>query len=686
MVKSELITSFLQEADEVKLKYVHWKSNTNIDRALSGDDDLDLLIGKNEKEKLHEIFSKLNIIKVDSNKDKWQDGIENYIGFDTFLNKLIHFHIHYSLPVGYDFDKNFILPVEEEYLLNTQKYQGIYLPSYENEYILLVIRLILKNGLTPFSQHLFTNKLKIIKQSKTVGIINGGGYREFLDLRNKVKPSKVEYLINERFNFISLDTFNVCEKALISNNSLKEFFKACSTLEHELGDFKNNNALKSYLLSFARINSSRIKGFRKKLFKYNVFGKKPANGGRIFAFVGGDGAGKSTTIENLSKTLSRHFRVHEIHVGRPRKCFLGISIKVLKRIANPFIDKDLSLSLSFLALAFDRRKEFQRACKLRNKGAIVLLDRIPLNGITSMDCPRIRLNFGSKYESLSKLEEKLYREIVGVDQLFVLKLNPKIALKRRPEDEPNELLQRSGQIWNNEWNAPYAIEINTGEISINDVQSVILSNVNRCLCKRFKLVEIAGVNGTGKSTLIKNVNDRNGNVRNSLPVKDYKFLLLISIFISIPWAIKSYIKTKNKLVVLNVIGLFSSTILLEYWRVFNNQPSTSFILDQGPFFQLSLMKKEKILNVDVFNKVINKNIESIVLLTAEVDLLWDRVIKRENHTCRAQNLNKHDFIKFCEDYELAISIINHKNIFKVDTSNINPIELYQLLSKREVIL
>ena len=109
--------------------------------------------------------------------------------------------------------------------------------------------------------------------------------------------------------------------------------------------------------------------------------------------------------------------------------------------------KDLRQALIYLAIASGRKKEFTKALKIKKQGGIVLLDRIPIVGITSMDCPRIHTISNDKFKWLSKIERKMYSEIKNIDELIVLKLNPEVALKRRPEDDASELLIRSGQIW-----------------------------------------------------------------------------------------------------------------------------------------------------------------------------------------------------------------------------------------------
>jgi len=680
---SQLISNFFIKINEKQISCAHWKSNTNKGCDLSGGDDFDLLFERGREEDIKSIISLLNFVEVDFHKDNCQSRIKNYIGFDIESNKIIHFHAHFNLPVGYNFDKYFVLPSESNY--SQSRYKNIYLPTFESEYILLVIRLILKNGLLPSTQQTFANKIKIWKRSKKIGVVASCDYREFQVLEGKIDREQIKKSLESDFFSISQSLFEDCEQIVKKNNSLKSYFEANSALQAVIKSMQKDSRAKSYFLSLIRINQSQYKNLLKKIFEYNSFGKVPVHGGRIFAFVGGDGAGKSTTIDLLKGTLAKHFKVQIIHLGRPSNSFLGTTLKISKKIFNIFIPKDLNLALSYVAHAFDRLSEFKRACKLREKGYIVLLDRIPLKGMTAMDCPEVRTKIGNKFEFLSRLEEAVYQKINGVDELFILKLDPEIALFRRPGRETNELRFRSGQIWNNDWEAPYAKVIDTGIANVEEVQEKVLNVINKSLCKKYDLIEIIGLNGTGKSTLINEIKSKNANVTSKIPIKEYKSFIFLSFLISIPWFIKAYVKTQNIEISKNVLRLFASIMIIKYWTLINHKPTSNFILDQGPFFQIAVLRKEKVLNNDIFEKLVKSYIRNIIYLSADHDILWERVKNRKNQPVRSQNMNKIEFIDFCTCYSREFNALSSHQTKKIDTSNISPIELLNVLSREEVI-
>ena len=417
------IEDFLKKLNSCNINYVHWKSNTNIKLALTGVDDLDILVDLKDQFNLEEIFKELNFIRAYSEKDKWQDGITHYIGLDSGSNKLVHVHLHYKLSLGYDYDKGFKLPIVEKYLVEKTLYNNtVFLPSYENEYCVLVIRLILKNALTPFLLMLPNKQLSFIKNAKKKGVVKDGGYREFIDLKSKINSKKLETCLENNFTFISKETFKYLEDVLDANLSVRAFFKAGKRLKNEIKSFRDYGELTSFRKAFFRLYSNRFYSLLRKLRLYNkILGKKPQYGGRIVAFIGGDGAGKSTTISNLSNLLKSQLATKTLHLGRPPSSSLGNVYKIVSKIVGIFGFKDLSQAFNYLRVAVDRKIVFEKACKLRDKGVIVLQDRMPIEGITAMDCPRVKTIKKGEFKRLSKIEEKYYESINNVDQIFVLK-------------------------------------------------------------------------------------------------------------------------------------------------------------------------------------------------------------------------------------------------------------------------
>lgn len=465
------IDCLLGMLDKNGIDYVHWKSNTNIEKALSGKDDLDILVDQKKKDQIYKLFKDNKIIRGYTNKDSWQNEIFHYFGMDIKEKKLIHIHLHFLLEVGYDLDKSVNLPIVERYILNKIKYKNIYIASIESEYILLIIRLLLKNALIPFVMMLPTAQYKLYRTAKIDGVVTGNAYKEFIDLNSRVDTKKLKNTLTDVFPFLDENLFYQCENILKNNNSLIQYFRYSKKLKTNLNLYRYHSEFKSFLLSFYRINQGR---FNKLINKVISLKKTPANGGRIFAFVGGDGAGKSTNIQKLNNILQKHFYTSVIHIGRPNLYILGSIFLLISKIFKILHLNELRQVFIYLAIAYGRYREFLKALKIKEQGGIVILDRIPIAGITSMDAPRIHTIANNRFKYFSSIEKHMHNMIADVDKLIVLKLNPNIALLRRPEDDPDELLIRSGQIWEKDFSMmDNAYVINT-ENSFDYVEHEIL--------------------------------------------------------------------------------------------------------------------------------------------------------------------------------------------------------------------
>ncbi|RYU90224.1 hypothetical protein EWM62_11855 [Mucilaginibacter terrigena] len=684
-----LIDALLSAFKENDINYVHWKSNTNIDKALIGVDDLDILVAPADAQKINKIFSELAIIRAYSAKDAWQKDIYHYYGIDTNSAQLVHVHLHYALVVGYDYDKNFNLPIVAQYLNNRQGYKNIHLPVVEKEYILLIIRLLLKNALTPFLLSLPPVQLRKLKNAAK-GVVTGGGYREFEDLYNRADHQKVKEIIETEFTFLSYTSFQYYESVVKKNNSIAGYFKAAKKLKSEISKTRVKNELSSFFVSLARLTNDRFINLSKKIKRAKATGNKlPGNGGRVIAFVGGDGAGKSTNVNLLYKVLSRHLKTHIIHIGRPGKSVTGTLIKVVNKFVSLAGFKKYSLALYYLALAYDRLKAFNKAQNIRQNGGLVLLDRIPLKGITAMDCPRIHTIDNNRFAGLSKLEQKIYNKIKGVDQLFILKLDPQIAIARRPEDDKEELLIRSGQIWNNHWEAPYAIEINTGENTMEQVQTLVLTRAWQQISTPFIRTEVLGLNGTGKSTLIKAVYNRIPNTLINIPVKNYPLLVAGNMLVNGFKAIAIALKLKNKVFGEAYLHFNISVDIIKSWTNSGKAPATNFIMDQGIIFQMVMLLKEGVISTGYCLKQlkhISKFISHIYLLEAPREVLWERINNRPNQIARGADSKDWDaFNKFCDDYTKAFSVLYQSEIKIVSLNTVGntPEELASFIQNAE---
>jgi thymidylate kinase len=676
---NNFIKLFLAELDVHNINYVHWKGNAYIDKALENIDDLDILVDLKDNSSIKSIFSKLSIIRGYSYNDKWTKNVYHYIGLDTDSLQLVHIHLHYNLVVGHDYDESIALPVVNNYLQERYKEKDIFIPKVEKEYIILIIRLLMKYSYIMLLLFLpvYLRKRKSILQKKHI--------KELEYLTAKINRESLSSIIKKEFSIFTYTEFSYYESVIKNNNSLYSFFIYSLKLRKQLAKYKLHSELSSFFLSVYRMIGEQIRHFNIKRKKLSTGCKLPANGGRIIAFVGGDGSGKTTNIKSTYKMFSKQFATEKIHVGRPNRSFCGFIVQVISKLFSIIGCKLFAKALGYLSVAINRKYAFNRAVKLRNKGKIILLDRIPLQGITAMDCPRIHTVANGKYKRLSKIEQKIYEDIKGIDLLFVLKLNPHIALKRRPEDNPEELLVRSGQIWNSDYNAHYAIEINTGENTQEQVLQMICKNIWENLNTPYIRTELVGLNGTGKSTITKKLADIYPNIKLDMSVKQYPCIYAKNFILKLPQICMNYFKTKQILPARTLLYLYTQLDIMRKAIKNNRFLNTNLIADQGILFVFAFLLKENFISDKMIvsnSEVIRKYFPKLIYITATKEVLWERVNNRPKQAGRALNYDYEGFCKFCEDYENAVEIVlENQNVIRLDSSKMSVDEIIEVIKK-----
>jgi thymidylate kinase len=470
----------------------------------------------------------------------------------------------------------------------------------------------------------------------------GSAYREYLDLRERGDRLLLDKALEETFPFLDRELFYACEEVIEKNNSLKEYFAKSAEMKALLRPYSYHSKFVSLYKSFYRINQVRLG----KVLKNRVKSKKiPANGGKIIAFVGGDGAGKSSNIEKLSSLLSHHYFVRTIHIGRPnqkgepKRYFVGRQIrnfgKLLMRLKMP----DLGTAINHCGLAVERRQAFNKALKIKAEGGVVILDRIPLQEVDRMDAPKIERELGKKYAWLAKIEKRLHASIDGVDQLIVLKLDPQIAIQRRPEDDADELLIRSGQIWNADFSQKRKTTVINTDNPFKYVEDRVLTSVWETLNRKPKVSEILGLAGTGKSTVKEHLEVTYPEAKFALGNRGMGLYLLKNSPKYLKILLKS--KSKNQKFVKDAIKV---DIFLEQLKNGKIDEREEFIFDQGAvFYTMKLMVEVPELEEEVTEilKELLAYYDKIVLLDAPLEVLFNRIDKRERaHRIKEMSLEE----------------------------------------------
>ncbi|MBI5944528.1 MAG: hypothetical protein HY864_09180 [Chloroflexi bacterium] len=474
----DLVVKICKTLAENNIDYCHWKSNTFLLRSASGENDLDLLVNKAHSQRFTEILSSLGFKEASIPREEVLPGVQDYYGVDQKTGKLLHVHAHYQLIMGNDLSKNYRLPVEKAYLASSAQRGLFRVPAPEFELVILVIRMALKHSTW---DSILMRHGQLSKSERC----------ELEDLSTKENLSKVDAIL-PHVPGLNRGLFNLCLQSLQPGCSYWTRVKAGERLQKTLRTCARRSHWLDVVLKFSR----RIwQPLLRRGFRYapkNRF----ANGGLFIAIVGGDGAGKTTVIDELDNWLSGKFEVKKLHMGKPAWSWMTTIIRGILKIGTllrlyPFEGDiyeeaqqphGIPWFIRAVCTARDRYLTYIQARRLSSNGSLVLCDRYSFPGFMKMDGPQCdsamaELQRTSRFlEFLVKKERYYYEQIKLPDLLIVLKADPEITVRRKTNETQVSVRARSTEVWNLNWKTLSAFEVDANrskEEAFSQVKAIV---------------------------------------------------------------------------------------------------------------------------------------------------------------------------------------------------------------------
>lgn len=452
-----ILREIFNELNKKNINYIHWKSNEHLEAALQGDTDLDILVHPSDQKKFIHIIEQHGFTLYKSVGKQSYISISDYIFLDSEAGKVLHIHLHNKFIVGRKFYKEYAIPLEEYFFIKPEYHSEfpVKIMNPSQEFVLLWVRFFLK-----------TNSLKFFLKR---GNISSDFIRESNWLMKRINNSEVVEAIDNFLLTNDVKTKKLFTDFLYANKNLFHTAKMLFKMKRNYKYYKTEN-LTSVKYFFTRCNMI-CNYIHQQLIKSPVPYRRinPA-GGKIIAFIGSDGAGKSTVINSVNKVLQKKVDIYYEYLGsgEGRSSFLRAPLQAVKKILETFksgesrlaaadyrvkIEEKVSLvkAVWAIVLAFEKKKKINRIWKARARGMIVISDRYPqieFPGINDGPLLYSWLNEKNRIKNnLAAWEYSIYKSatLLKPDLLIKMVVNLEIAKKRKPND-PIGMIERKVEI------------------------------------------------------------------------------------------------------------------------------------------------------------------------------------------------------------------------------------------------
>lgn len=432
------------------VRYCHWKSNIRARESLRGETDLDLLVDRRDSSRFLEIAGRHGLKPMNPPLGGDQPGMSNLLGFDGPSGELFHLHVHYQLVIGQRGVKNYRLPVEAEFLSSTREIDCLRVPTADVDLAMLSVRALLK--------YRYRDAVK-----------------DLLGIRHPGIPTEIREEIDW---LLDQTTTPSAAKALpcVPPDLVERFLDRLGE-DPRAGFLTMKRRLRRELREHARLSPPRARmlAARELWVRRNRFRRRPLDtamtmptGGLSIAFVGADGAGKTTAAADVTSWLGWKLSVRRYYLGSKepsrlsRWSYIGFrafrrSHRSLRRSEGPAgraleAVRDGLLGLHYVAIAGDRVKRYRRSLADVSDGRIVVFDRFPLVAASSahhhrlLDGPQLRDKLGARLRGPARVmaawEERRYGEYDPPDLLIVMDVDPTVSVSRKPDHSADVLAEK----------------------------------------------------------------------------------------------------------------------------------------------------------------------------------------------------------------------------------------------------
>ncbi|MFC4872890.1 hypothetical protein [Negadavirga shengliensis] len=424
-----------------KIRFAHWKSNCRLVRSLQGKTDLDILVHPEDRRGFIKCLEELGYKKIQSPAWSSYPDVEDWLAMDKETAVFLHLHVHFSMVTGLKHVKHLYLPWTILFFkyIKTDELTGWPVPVPELEIIVLFIRIYAK--------------MDFFQKSRPNPSIPSFLKEEIQWLWDSSETHKISSLCKELGLKVPGGLSSVLTHMADRPNDA-DILEISRAFYHQVRKFHRMNGtvagiISAYYKFYLRVSTRSMAVFG----PFQLRKRLPA-GGKVIAFIGSDGSGKSSLANDVIKWLSYKIDCHYLYMGKNPHVKSGG--KLLKPWDNfiygehPIAKKIRQLIGDFFFILRIRRKNalLRKARKLAKKGSVVICDRFPQIHVPELN-DGVMLN-QCKSRKLKRLEKMhFYKAIKNkADIFFRLVVHPETAHKRKPEHSM-EMIQKKCEAFSN---------------------------------------------------------------------------------------------------------------------------------------------------------------------------------------------------------------------------------------------
>ena len=241
-------------------------------------------------------------------------AVEDYYGYDSPSERIVHVHAHYQLIVGDDLTKNYRIPLEGAFLGATAREGGLRIPIPELE-LMLVIRLTLKHS---------TWDALLARRAK----VSASAREELGFLRARADERVLHGLLEQHLPFVDRRAFDAAMESLDRGSATRARIRAGKRLVGQL----------EVCARRSRAADVRLKVWRRAVGTARA---------RLRSLRRGDGlppearsspssaptARGSRRASTACTPGSRDFAVRKVHLGRPPRSAVTVVARAVAKFA-----------------------------------------------------------------------------------------------------------------------------------------------------------------------------------------------------------------------------------------------------------------------------------------------------------------------------------------------------------------